>query len=193
MQPKSSTRCWVMLGVSGLTCAMAVGQPPSSESPYAGLEAREIKALSPDQIESYQTGQGMSLALAAELNGFPGPKHVLEQRDSLDLTDTQLESTERVSETMKATATELGREIVASERELDRLFAAREIDTDSLSAQVAGIAELEGRLRVVHLQAHLQMMEILSTEQIGKYIMLRGYHGAENPHLHHAGGHNAEQ
>ena len=50
----------------------------TSASPYVGLEAREIKALSEEQRQELLDGHGMGLALAAELNHYPGPKHVLE-------------------------------------------------------------------------------------------------------------------
>ena len=51
------------------------GAPPS---PYAGLQDRAIKALSDEQIADLRAGKGMSLALPAELNGYPGPAHALE-------------------------------------------------------------------------------------------------------------------
>ena len=43
-----------------------------SQKPYAGLEQRPVKALSEQQIADLRTGRGMSLALAAELNGYTG-------------------------------------------------------------------------------------------------------------------------
>ena len=49
-----------------------------SSRPYAGMQARAIKALSAEQIADLKAGRGLSLALAAELNGYPGPRHVLE-------------------------------------------------------------------------------------------------------------------
>ena len=55
-----------------------------SQQPYAGLEARSIKALSDQQIADLKAGRGMGLALAAELNGHPGPMHVLELADPLN-------------------------------------------------------------------------------------------------------------
>ena len=58
-------------------------------SPYAGLETREIKALSPEQIEDLRAGRGMGLALAAELNGYPGPVHVIELVAPLALSEAQ--------------------------------------------------------------------------------------------------------
>ena len=57
----------------------------SVHSPYAGQEKREIKALSQEDVEGYLTGQGMGFAKAAELNQYPGPKHVLELARELRL------------------------------------------------------------------------------------------------------------
>jgi len=56
-------------------------------SPYEGMQARPIKALSAEQIADLRAGRGMSLALAAELNGYPGPRHILELGEQLGLTD----------------------------------------------------------------------------------------------------------
>src|SRR5512140_1710908 len=50
-------------------------------SPYAGEEKREIKSLSADVIEQYNQGEGMGMAKAAELNHYPGPRHVLMAAD----------------------------------------------------------------------------------------------------------------
>jgi Spy/CpxP family protein refolding chaperone len=165
----------VALGFALALLTGAVGG--ASQSPYTSIQGREIKALSPEQIEGYETGQGMSLALAAEMNGYPGPKHVLEFQGELDLTDDQRQSTEAIFNEMKRSAEDLGHQIVNRERELDRLFSSHTIDVDSLGAQIERIAELQGQLRTVHLQAHLDMMGVLNEDQISQYIELRGYHG----------------
>ena len=60
-----------------------------AQTPYAGMQARSIKALSDQQIADLGAGRGMGLALAAELNGYPGPSHVLELADKLDLSADQ--------------------------------------------------------------------------------------------------------
>jgi hypothetical protein len=67
---------------AGVLSGAALAQ---SQQPYAGLEARSIKALSQQQIDDLKAGRGMGLALAAELNGYPGPMHVLELADALHL------------------------------------------------------------------------------------------------------------
>ena len=60
-----------------------------SQSPYTGMQTRPIKALSEQQVADLRAGRGTGLALAAELNGYPGPSHVLELADKLELTTNQ--------------------------------------------------------------------------------------------------------
>jgi len=55
-------------------------------SPYTGQQTRSIKALSPEDIDELRKGAGMGLAKAAELNGYPGPLHVLALTKELRLT-----------------------------------------------------------------------------------------------------------
>ena len=144
-------------------------------SPYAGQQAREIKALSQDEINAYMTGQGMGLAKAAELNGYPGPLHVLELAAKLKLTDEQKQQAEEIRQVMLLEAKRLGPLIVENERQLDALFASGTIDETKVGVLVADIARLQGELRTAHLQAHLELRQILTPEQIKKYAELRGY------------------
>src|SRR6476659_5183547 len=61
-----------------------------SQQPYAGLQNRPIKTLSDQQIADLNAGRGMGLALAAELNGYPGPIHTIELEDKLHLSPAQV-------------------------------------------------------------------------------------------------------
>jgi hypothetical protein len=61
-----------------------------AQQPYAGLQNRSIKTLSDQQIEDLTAGRGMGLALAAELNGYPGPIHAIELAEQLHLSPEQL-------------------------------------------------------------------------------------------------------
>ena len=145
--------------------------PPS----YAGQDQREIKALSAYEISAYRGGHGLGLAKAAELNHYPGPKHVIELAGALDLSAAQREATQRAYEHMHAQAVRLGEAIVAREKYLDSLFATQTLEAAVVSAAVADIARLQGELRAAHLLAHVEMKKILSALQIAKYDELRGY------------------
>jgi hypothetical protein len=67
------------------------------------------------------------LALAAELNGYPGPLHVLELGDRIALSADQKLRVQRLYEAMKAEAIAAGAKLIEREKALDTAFAAREI------------------------------------------------------------------
>jgi len=160
----------------------AAAETPNAPSPYSGLEERQIKALSPESIEGYENGKGMGYAMAAELNSYPGPKHVLELAEPLALSDEQRRATDAAFETMHAEAVRLGKEIVALERRMDELFASGAMDETQLTMLIAELGRREGELRLAHLRAHLTMRAVLTEEQVAQYDRLRGYgHGAESP------------
>jgi Spy/CpxP family protein refolding chaperone len=147
-----------------------------TESPYTDLTSREIKALSAEDVTGLLAGEGMGFALSAELNGFPGPRHVLDMAEQLSLTDTQVGSTQALFDEMNADSREMGERLVALEGRLDEAFAGRSIDETSLRALTTEIGQLRGSLRATHLGAHLRMIEILNQNQVHSYNMLRGYH-----------------
>lgn len=144
---------------------------------YAGWQSRDIKSLSAADIEGLRSGRGMSLALAAELNGYPGPLHVIELADKLALTPRQRDATQALYARMKAAATAAGEDVIDSERTLDRLFAGKAATPQQLTDALARVAQAQARLRGTHLQAHLEQVRILTPEQVAKYNSLRGYGG----------------
>ncbi|MGG5811008.1 Spy/CpxP family protein refolding chaperone [Falsiroseomonas sp. CW058] len=143
--------------------------------PYAGLEGRRIKALSEEDAAGLLAGRGMALALAAELNGYPGPMHVLEHADALGLSAAQRATAESLRSRMLDEARAIGARIVALEEELDRLFAGGMADTGRLAVLTASLGALNGRLREVHLASHIAMRDALRPEQRLAYDRLRGY------------------
>jgi Spy/CpxP family protein refolding chaperone len=126
-------------------------------------------------------GRGMGQALAAEANGVPGPLHVLELADALELSPGQRQRPHTLFAPMRAEARPLGAAILDREQELDRRFAAGKIDEATLQALTGEIAGLRGELRAVHLQAHLRQQQILEPAQLERYLRLR----------QHADGHRA--
>lgn len=144
-------------------------------TPYAGLESRAIKALSDDEVRGLLAGEGMGLALAAELNGWPGPRHVLELAADLTLTEEQHAQVKAIQDRMLARAQELGAKVVEQEETLDRRFAHGHVDPGVLETLTGEIGRLQGELRAVHLGAHLETRAVLTEEQRHAYQRLRGY------------------
>src|SRR3546814_244042 len=118
--------------------AWLAGHPASDKAqpPYTGVERRRIKALSAEQIDDLRAGRGMGLALSAELNGYPGPAHVIELADDLSLTPDQVAETAAIRAKMSDEATRLGAEILRREEALDRLFATGSAESEELRRQV---------------------------------------------------------
>lgn len=171
-----------MIAVGGLaTLAPAPAQAQhaghAGQSPYVGSETRAIKALSAEEVQALRAGEGMGLALAAELNGVPGPRHVLELAQALELTPLQRAEVEAVQGAMQEEARRLGAAILAAEEHLDRMFASGHATSDEVGRATAEIGRLQGELRSVHLEAHLVVTRVLTREQITAYPRLRGYGG----------------
>ena len=181
-----SITVWVMVVFSGLS-STALAQ---SAQPYSGMQTRPIKALFDQQVADLKAGRGMGLALAAELNGYPGPSHLVELSDQLGLTTEQLSSLKEMFDAMKAETIPIGENIVAQEEELDRLFAENVISEHQLKAATENIGETQARLRNAHLRYHLQARAILQPSQIRRYAELRGYGAEPQAPAHHK--HNQE-
>jgi hypothetical protein len=151
------------------------GSSPAGPSAYAGEETREIKALSAQEQRAWLEGQGLGLARAAELNGYPGPMHVLEHADALRLSDRQRETTRELMQRHKEEVRELGAQLVAAERRLDEAFRSRQVTAAAVARHTQAIASLQGRIRAAHLATHLEQTALLLPEQVAAYDRLRGY------------------
>jgi hypothetical protein len=168
-----------LLGIA-VTSALAL------QSPYADQTTRGIKALSDEDVAGYLAGDGMGFAKAAELNRYPGPKHVLELAQELTLSEQQVADIQALFETMQGEAQALGARLVALEGELDESFATRVIDAAALASHLDELGEVQARLRFVHLVAHLHTTELLTDAQISIYDRERGY-GSHADHSMHQG------
>ena len=169
--------------------AFAVSAAAQELSPYAGEQERSIKSLSDREIHALRNGQGMGFARLAELNHYPGPRHVLDLADELGLGDEQLRGSEAIFDEMHRSAVALGEQIIEAERRLDERFANEDIEPEALSAALTEIGSLRARLRYVHLEAHLLQRELLTSEQIQTYDRLRGYADGAYQHRPDAGHH----
>jgi hypothetical protein len=157
---------------------------PQQLSPYAGQEARDIKAVAPSEVAGLLAGKGLGFAKSAELNGYPGPAHVLELSAKLDLSPQQLAETKAIFGRMEVAAKASGAELVQAERELEALFRSREITPESLSRAVQQVASHQTQVRNAHLLAHIEQTKLLSPAQVAQYSALRGYSGAHSHSEH---------
>ena len=151
---------------------------------YAGQQERAVKALSSEQIAGLKAGIGLGYAKSAELNGWPGPLHVLELADKLSLTNKQKARMEALRQQMLAKAKPLGEQMIAAEMALDAVFSSKSPDAEDVEAATMQIASVEARLRAVHLTTHLLSAPVLSAEQKEIYEQARGYGSGQN-HLSH--------
>jgi Spy/CpxP family protein refolding chaperone len=169
----------MLLGIAALlvvACGgLAAAQHQHGNTPYAGMEQRPIKALSEQQVADLRAGRGMGFALAAELNGYPGPSHVLELADQLGLRAEQRQKTQELFGAMQAEAVPVGETLIVREAALDRAFAEQTISSATLASLTAQIGETQGQLRAIHLKYHLTTADLLSPHQRHRYAELRGY------------------
>lgn len=157
----------------------------TSDQPYAGFETRPIRALDPKLVDDLLAGRGAGYALAAELNHYPGPTHVLKMTDELTLTPDQDASVQSIFDAMQTEAKSLGQQLVDLEADLNQQFNDRTITKPLLQQLTADIAVVDGKLRAVHLAAHLDVVSLLSQEQIDQYDELRGYSGDPSGQMDH--------
>ncbi len=168
--------------------ATSDARPPAAQAPgpYVGDEKRAVKSLSESEIAGYLAGHGMGLARPAELNHYPGPRHVLDLAKELGLDDEQRAAVSASFDRMHAEAVRLGKAYVDAETKLEEYFARGGGDPVAMSALVTSAADRLGELRAVHLRAHLETRRVLTPEQIARYDTLRGY-GAASPEAGHVG------
>ena len=169
-------RCIATLTLGWLATATLAG------SPYAGQVNAPIKALTAEEQAALLDGQGAGFAKAAELNGYPGPKHVLELSAQLGLSEPQRQATQALFDRMRAGARAEGAALVEAERVLDGLYASKSATPEAVNAQLARIEALRARLRGLHLNAHLEQAALLTRHQIAMYARMRGYGAADHQH-----------
>ena len=159
-------------------------------TPYAGMQSRAIKSLSENDIQELRRGGGWGLALSAELNGMPGPAHLLELKDQIPLTQDQVTKTEALFQDMRKAAIPAGERLIAAETAIEAAFAKGRVDEAVLRRLLADAEAARTELRFVHLSQHYKTVQFLKPEQINRYNMLRGY--AEDPCKNIPAGHHPE-
>lgn len=175
-----------MLRSAILVCAVLLATSPTMaqednhgghSTPYSGFETREIASLSASDVAELLRGGGWGLALPAELQGKPGPSHLLELADELELTEEQVGIFNQMYEEMRGEAIAAGEVLIAAERALSDALAHDALSPTKLRELVDVSANARAELRYIHLSRHLCTTAHLTREQIHKYGVLRGYQG----------------
>lgn len=147
----------------------------AQKSDYLGQESRQIKALSSDDIRGYLEGRGMGLAKAAELNGYPGPMHVLQMKEALQISKTQELKITAIFDKMKRETMALGKEIVRTEAQLEQEFRSNRANPVRVEDLTSMIGAIQAKIRASHLNAHIATKPLMTTSQLKKYNDFRGY------------------
>ena len=171
--------------------------PKSAEAPDAAERAAFLTGLSEglaaaDRERDRTAGRSIWRRLnryeyentVRDLLGAPW----LQLRDKLALTPAQAAAAQDSFNRMEAAARPLGAELVARERALDDLFRTAAASPADVAAQTEAIGALQGRLRAVHLHAHIEMRALLTAGQVAAYDRLRGYASGTAPAHGHAPG-----
>lgn len=179
----------VRLSMSGAPAPGAQTTVAPTPAPYAGQQMSSVPGLTEAEIGTLRTGSGMGLARPADLNGYPGPRHVLDLADDLGLSDEQRAAFEALFEQMKAEAVPLGERFLDRYAALWAAFRDTTITTEALQQRTGEIGQVEGELRATHLKYHLLTKPLLTDAQVAAYARLRGYAGGSEPAHHPPGQH----
>ena len=180
---------WLSAAALSLAILASGGMRSGGQVAGAALALEPVqvptRSLAPEEIRGLQEGEGMWLARAAELNGFPGPAHILEaaRAGKIDLYAEQRQAIERIHAATKAKAQALGHQILAQEAALETTFRSGRIVEADLARQVEDIGRKLAELRLTHLRAHVLTAALLRPEQIEEYYQYRGY-AAPSPGHH---------
>jgi Spy/CpxP family protein refolding chaperone len=149
--------------------------PAPAAGAYAGQQSRTTSSLSDEETAGLKAGKGLGLAKPAELNGYPGPMHVLELADQLALTAAQKSATQQIFDRMAARAKAAGDAYIEAEQALDGVFRSGKADFNAVATALARADKARAEVRMAHLAAHIETTPILTPQQRAMYAKLRGY------------------
>jgi hypothetical protein len=129
----------------------------------------------------------MGLARPGEINGYPGPRHVLDLADELALTSDQRMAVQALFNQMQAEAGALGADFLNRYAALEFSFRSSTATIESVQQQTAEIGQIEGQIRATHLKYHLLTKPLLTVDQVAAYSRLRGYTEGAAPMQHTPG------
>lgn len=145
-------------------------QPPGDSGDAPAHRRVEVCLREFDQVVA--DGRGFGLAVPADQNGYPGPLHVRELEDGLQLTSEQESRMRTLFEQMLAEAKPRAARLADAEARLRRLFAERAADDGTVRAAVAAAETARAEVRLAHLLTHVRTRDLLTEAQRQTYQQL---------------------
>ncbi|MEL6263790.1 MAG: hypothetical protein AAFR12_22325, partial [Cyanobacteria bacterium J06626_6] len=105
----------ILIAASFVLVRHLKGSHQATQSPYVNQLSSSVRGLSAQEIDDLLNGRGMGYARTAELNGYPGPLHILELEEKLELSTEQAQKIEAVFQEMNTEAKRIGKEIIEHE------------------------------------------------------------------------------
>jgi len=155
-----------------LGCAALVAAAPATRPQQTGSAMQHHHSCLEEERASIERGEGFGMAMAADMAGYPGPRHVLDMASELGLTADQKTGVEKIFAAMHEKAVTRGKELFEAQARLEQMFRDGRPEAD-LREQSFRVDSIHAELRWVHLSAHLAAQKILTAEQIAKYTRLR--------------------
>jgi hypothetical protein len=170
----------IPLGLAAVL-TLATAGPALAQSGHGHQHGAGDDSQAHRRVEAYQRefdqviadGRGFGLAFAADQNGYPGPLHVLELKERLQLTAEQEARTRALYETMLGRARSGAARLAAAEDRLRQIFAGATAEPAAVQAAVVDAETARAEVRLVHLLAHVQTREVLTEAQRRTYHQLR--------------------
>ena len=160
----------VLLHMTGLV--LAESKP---HQPYAGQEQPSVSSLAAADLNALKKGQGWGLANPAELNGYPGPIHVLKLVERLELIKAQISQVRAIYTKTNANARHISKAFVNSEVEPDALFKTGAATPDAIQRALKKSLQFRAELRAAHLNTHNKTVQRLTQHQRHLDSQLRRY------------------
>ena len=155
---------WMVIGVvTGLVTGSAAAQQPGHDG--AAPHHQFAQTCTTEFEKTVAQGRGFGMAFVADQQGYPGPMHVLELKETLGLTAEQEARTQALLTAMFAESRPKSARLLVAEKKLRDLFASGQVHEPALRAAVADVEQARGEVRLVHLTFHLKTRQILTDEQ----------------------------
>ncbi len=138
------------------------------------IKQSTLKTLSNEQYNALLKGDDIyGMSLAAELNHYPLPDKVIKLKKEINLTPVQVTKITAIAKELHRKKLEMGLIIINNEKTIDSLFRINKFDNGSLIFYANRYGLYQGELRNAILQACLATRNLLTLQQVNKYVALQ--------------------